>query len=320
MSETSPKRWANILLRLRRPIMLAPMAFLSTSKLVAAASNAGILGMHGAGGLSAEALASDIDNIRQRLSDETFPFGVNLMSTTVTAQYLEATASKERTRRAVVHVEPWYSSHVGAESNVHDVARGAQTACTTASLTSTFSACIDVILDKKVPVLSVIFGTLPRETVEALQRNGTVVVGTATCVDEALVLEELGFDAVVAQGAEAGGHRGSFLDHATLVGTMSLVLYMQASAPPLVSITCELSDFLLVLLWNSTVIPQQCDVIGCHCALPHHVNTDSTNRRQRLHSCDCCWRDFRWAGRGSSHVLGCFRSSNGYGIYPLRRV
>lgn len=75
----------------------------------------------------------------------------------------------------------------------------------------------------QVPVLSVIFGTLPEDTVKALQRNGTVVVGTATCVDEAQVLEGLGFDAVVAQGSDAGGHRGSFLEHATLVGTMSLV-------------------------------------------------------------------------------------------------
>lgn len=58
--------------------MLAPMAFMSTPKLVAAASNAGILGMHGAGGLTAETLSSDINDIRQRLKDKDAPFGINL--------------------------------------------------------------------------------------------------------------------------------------------------------------------------------------------------------------------------------------------------
>ncbi len=76
-----------------------------------------------------------------------------------------------------------------------------------------------VVLDEHVPVFSFTFGIPPLDDVEAF------TIGTATTVAEAIALEQAGVDAVVVQGYEAGGHRGTFLepvDH-SLVGTMALV-------------------------------------------------------------------------------------------------
>jgi nitronate monooxygenase len=84
---------------------------------------------------------------------------------------------------------------------------------------------LDVVESEGVPVFSFTFGIPPLDRLERLRRAGTVVVGTATTVAEAVRLAESSVDVVVAQGAEAGGHRGTFLHEFAdaLVGTMALV-------------------------------------------------------------------------------------------------
>ena len=74
----------------------------------------------------------------------------------------------------------------------------------------------------RVPVLSFTFGVLPFELVK---QAGSVVLGTATTVAEAVELERLGVDAIVAQAGEAGGHRGTFLGpfEDAVVGGVALV-------------------------------------------------------------------------------------------------
>jgi nitronate monooxygenase len=69
-------------------------------------------------------------------------------------------------------------------------------------------------------------GMLPAAAIAAIQAKGLVLAGTATTVDEAVALERAGVDLVVAQGSEAGGHRGTFDDakaDSSLVGTLALV-------------------------------------------------------------------------------------------------
>jgi nitronate monooxygenase len=80
-------------------------------------------------------------------------------------------------------------------------------------------------LDVGASAFSFTFGLLATETIEAIKARGLFVMGTATTVSEALALKRSGVDAVVAQGAEAGGHRGTFLGDfaAGMVGTMALV-------------------------------------------------------------------------------------------------
>jgi len=69
------------------------------------------------------------------------------------------------------------------------------------------------------------FGLLPKSATGAIKNSGMFLIGTATTVEEAIVLEAAGVDAVTAQGSDAGGHRGTFLAdfNAGSIGTMSLV-------------------------------------------------------------------------------------------------
>ena len=79
-----------------------------------------------------------------------------------------------------------------------------------------------IVLEERVPVFSFTFG-LP--SLEQIRAADTIAIGTATTADEAVELEAAGADAVVAQGAEAGGHRGTFGGpfEDAFVGTMALV-------------------------------------------------------------------------------------------------
>lgn len=76
---------------------------------------------------------------------------------------------------------------------------------------NTFEAQIEAVLQAKPPVMSFIFGIPDRAIIKALQASGTVVIATATTLEEAILIEEAGIDLIVATGAEAGGHRASFL-------------------------------------------------------------------------------------------------------------
>jgi nitronate monooxygenase len=83
---------------------------------------------------------------------------------------------------------------------------------------------LDVLIEERVPVISFHFGADPLAV--AMARDaGARVLCSATTVAEAMALEEAGVDAVIAQGAEAGGHRGTFtVDYPpALVGTLALV-------------------------------------------------------------------------------------------------
>jgi nitronate monooxygenase len=91
-----------------------------------------------------------------------------------------------------------------------------------------FDAQIAVVLEEVPPVFSFTFGLPSADLLAALHARNIYVIGTATTVAEARALEERGVDAVVAQGMEAGGHRGSFLKpiSQSLIGTMALVPQM----------------------------------------------------------------------------------------------
>jgi nitronate monooxygenase len=91
--------------------------------------------------------------------------------------------------------------------------------------TSSFDAQLEAALETGASVFSFTFGIFPPVAIAAIKSRGLLLMGTATTVDEAVALELAGVDAVVAQGSEAGGHRGTFLSDfdAGMVGTISLV-------------------------------------------------------------------------------------------------
>ena len=192
------------------PVIQAPMAGgTTTPELVVAVCEAGGLGSLGAAYMSPDAIRETISEIRN-LSDR--PFAVNLF---VPPDYDVDVRSMERSASLL---EP-YRRELGIKQP--PLPEDPQTA----RFREDFDEQLAVVLEERVPIFSFTFGALSTTTVERLKDNGATVIGTATTVEEGEHLEASGVDAVVAQGAEAGAHRGTFLGsfEASMVGTVALV-------------------------------------------------------------------------------------------------
>jgi nitronate monooxygenase len=97
-----------------------------------------------------------------------------------------------------------------------------------ASTASRFDEQLAAALESGASVFSFTFGELPVGAVKAIKTRNMFLIGTATTVEEALALEKSGVDAIVAQGSEAGGHRGTFQRDfvSGMVGGISLIPQM----------------------------------------------------------------------------------------------
>jgi nitronate monooxygenase len=193
------------LLGIDLPIILAPMAGNSTPELVAAVSNAGGLGSYGCAMLDLDQLKAEASRIRSLTNRS---YNLNFFCHTPPV----VTAEQDAAWRSVL---AGYYAELGVDPE--SVAAGGR---------RPFDAeYCDAVLAIGPRVVSFHFGMPDASLVKRLKDEGRVVLSSATTVAEARRLEELGADAIVAQGFEAGGHRGMFLssDIATQVGTMSLV-------------------------------------------------------------------------------------------------
>ncbi|WP_377809781.1 nitronate monooxygenase [Azospirillum sp. A29] len=193
------------LLGLRSPVIQAPMAGGGdTPALVAAVNEAGGLGFVGAAYLTGEQIAERALAIRQRTA---LPFGINLFAPT------PAPGPAPMMAESMARVRPFHAELGLPEAE--EPAYGGDA----------FDRQIAALLDSGAAFYSVTFGLPPADSVTAAKARGMRVLGTATTVAEAVALEQAGVDAVIAQGSEAGGHRGSFIGDpaANLVGTMALV-------------------------------------------------------------------------------------------------
>lgn len=194
-------------LHLIYPIIQAGMAGgITTPELVAAVSNYGALGSIGAGYMTASEMSKAIRDTKQMTNK---PFNVNVF-----VPSMEAAALKDEAyQKALQALKPYFERlNIEEESVIKDYS-------------SIFDNQIDAILEEGVNVCSFTFGVPAREIVSRLKEKGIMLIGTATTAAEAIVLEESGMDAIVAQGSEAGGHRGNFPDtkEEVSVGTMALV-------------------------------------------------------------------------------------------------
>jgi len=193
------------LLGIEWPIVVAPMAGgPSTPELVAAASNAGALGSFAAGYLPPDSVRDAVREIRRLTSR---PFAVNFF-----APELPVTPSQAEVERASAALRPLREeAGLGPAPAPAGLPR----------LEDQFEAA----LREGFAAISFTFGLPPRGLLEAARAAGAVSMGTATTEGEAATLEASGMDVVVAQGAEAGGHRGTFAGppERALIGTMALV-------------------------------------------------------------------------------------------------
>lgn len=187
-------------------IVQAPMAGgATTPELVAAVSNAGGLGSIGAAYLSADEIAAALAATRALTGR---PFAVNLFAP------VQGPAPLEGALEAMLEALRPYHEELGLEPPGPP-----------ANTPEPLHAQVQAVLAAPPAVFSFTFGIPPRAALDALRAAGTTLVGTATTVAEARALEAAGVDAIVAQGAEAGAHRGSFLGpfERSMVGTVALV-------------------------------------------------------------------------------------------------
>jgi nitronate monooxygenase len=183
----------------------APMAGLPPPELVAAVSGAGGLGSLGAAFLAPEELRSAVNEVRE-LTDR--PFNVNLFAWEDPDEPAPDAVSAVETA-----LRP-YRRGVG-------ISDGALASVPT-SPSTLLRGQLAVVAEERVPVVSFTFGIPPLDDVK---QAGAAIVATATTVEEALALQRAGVDAIVAQSAEAGGHRGSFLApvEESLIGGFALI-------------------------------------------------------------------------------------------------
>ena len=195
-------------LGIRYPIVQGPFGGFSSSRLVAAVSNAGGLGSYGALGLTPAQITSTIAEIRTVTAS---PFAVNLWVSPEDPGAREV--DLQAFDAALAPLRPFYAE------------LGITPPTFPPTPWVTFEEQIPALLDARPPVFSFIFGIPPAEIFKACRDRGIATMGTATTVDEAMAIEAAGADVVVASGFEAGGHRASFLRsaEASLMGTFALI-------------------------------------------------------------------------------------------------
>jgi len=193
------------LLKIELPIVQAPLAGVQGSALASAAINAGALGSLPCAMLSIEAMRKELAAIRSQAKG---PINVNFFC------HQPPSVDAEREAAWRLALKPYYDE-LGIPA---DQAGGGP-------LRSPFNAeMADALAEFEPEVVSFHFGLPDEALIAKVRRWGAKVLASATTVDEGLWLAARGVDAVIAQGVEAGGHRGTFLsdDIGTQVGTLPL--------------------------------------------------------------------------------------------------
>lgn len=194
------------LFSIEHPIIQAPMAFAQGSALTIAVSEAGGLGSLSGSLASPDYVRTELQAIRQHTDK---PFNLNFLC-------FEPLADPVRESRWVDRLAP-FRKELGVQQSTMPGARASGPA---------FNEARCLLVEEFHPrVVSFHFGLPEAALLDRVKRTGACVMASATTVEEARWLDAHGVDAVIAQGAEAGGHRSMFLteDVASQPGTFALV-------------------------------------------------------------------------------------------------
>jgi nitronate monooxygenase len=188
------------------PIVLAPMAGVVDAQLVIAAAQGGALGSLPCAMLSPEQAREQINIIRQRVSA---PVNLNFFC----HKAVEPDPKREAAWRQ--RLAPYY----------RELGLDPAAPINTANRAPFDAAFCEVVEELKPEIVSFHFGLPDQALLRRVKAAGCIVMSSATIVKEAIWLEENGADVIIAQGAEAGGHRGMFLTDniAEQPGTFALV-------------------------------------------------------------------------------------------------
>ncbi len=194
------------LLGIELPILQAPMAGVQASALAIAVSNAGGLGALPCAMLTMEALRKELEALKAGTSR---PYNVNFFCHTPP----QPSPERERAWRAALAP---YFQEMGIDPEAIPAGPGR----------APFNAeAAELLAQLRPAAVSFHFGLPSKELLARVRAFGAKILSSATTVEEARWLEAQGVDAIIAQGSEAGGHRGMFLteDVTTQVGTLALV-------------------------------------------------------------------------------------------------
>lgn len=194
------------LLDVNIPIIQAPMAGVQDSQLAVAVSNAGALGSLPAAMLSLDTLHKELTYLKQQTSK---PVNLNFFCHPMPEPNVQQQALW------LQELQPYFN-----EYNID-----------TAQIKLDSSRYpfnkqhLEILAEFKPKVISFHFGLPEPALVDQLKAWGTTILSTATTVEEAIFLQNHGADIIIAQGLEAGGHRGMFLtnDLTSQMGTMALI-------------------------------------------------------------------------------------------------
>lgn len=178
--------------RIELPLIQAPMAGVSTPEMAAAVSNAGGLGSIAIGHVDAETARREIAAVQTRTHR---PFNVNVFC------HRPSSPDSAKESAWLRRLQPEFARY-DASPPVHLTEIYQSFLSDDAKLT--------ILLAERPPVVSFHFGLPSRERIDALRHAGIVLLATATSLEEGRAAAMAGVDAVVAQGYEAGGHRGTF--------------------------------------------------------------------------------------------------------------
>jgi nitronate monooxygenase len=196
-------------LKIRYPIVQGPFGGGSSSvELAAIVSNLGGLGSFGAQHLAPDRIKDLVADLRERTAA---PFAVNLWVDNADAAMADFDA--QAFARHVEQLKPVFTS-LGLDLPAFPNRFGQD-----------FDEQAEALIEAAPPAFSFVFGIPSPDILKACRERGIVTIGNATTVDEARAIEEAGVDMLVATGAEAGGHRVSFLHaaDAVLMGNFSLL-------------------------------------------------------------------------------------------------
>lgn len=180
----------NDILGIKYPIGQAPMLGITTPEMVAAIANAGGLGVLPLGGLAPE-ICDELIAKTKALTEK--PFAVNLF----------LNPSLDEDLKTINEMQDFIAQYCSQQNIPFEYI--------TSFTHHAYQSVLNIIDKHNINIISFTFGCLAPSEVVNLHKKGKYLIGTATTKEEAKYLETANIDAIVLQGIEAGGHRGSFL-------------------------------------------------------------------------------------------------------------
>lgn len=203
--------WSNEIIRLLNisyPIIQAPMFGVSTPEMVVATARANCLGSLALGDMNADD-CSELIKATNKLTDKNF--AVNIFVHQIPEVTDELRIKYAQTKDFLQDLASVNNINVKLP-NFDDIKL------------NSYHEQIDAIIAENCRIVSFTFGNLDQQSIEKLKSNGTILIGTCTSVNEAMILEHSGIDIICVQGIEAGGHRGSFdNENLSQIGGLSLL-------------------------------------------------------------------------------------------------